>query len=152
MLDSLLPTSGSQWGGTEVTLTGTDFVAGATVTFGGTPATLVTFNDPTSLTATTPVHAVGTVAVTVTNPDAQNSTLNAAFNFFPDLPFLDGFESGDSSRWSASRPEGSFRALVSSAGTESARGESQRALGTVKPVVVALVAPPSLSNTAQPSW
>ena len=104
VLDSLLPTSGSQWGGTEVTLTGTDFVSGAAVTFGGTPATLVTFNDSTSLTATTPVHAVGTVAVTVTNPDAQNSTLNAAFDFFPDLPFLDGFESGDSSRWSAVAP------------------------------------------------
>jgi hypothetical protein len=99
-LDSLLPVSGSEWGGTLVTLTGTSFASGATVEFGGIPATLVTFNSPTSLTATTPIHLPGTVAVVVANPDTQSSTLGAAFTFVPDLPFSDGFETEDTSRWS----------------------------------------------------
>ena len=40
-------------------LTGLNFVDGATVAFGGVPAALVTFNDATSISATSPVHAAG---------------------------------------------------------------------------------------------
>jgi hypothetical protein len=78
-LTSLSPTSGLTTGGTAVTLTGTNFVAGATVTFGGTPATGVVVNSATSISATTPAHAAGTVAVTVTNPDTQSATLANGF-------------------------------------------------------------------------
>jgi len=103
-LISILPVAGSEWGGTVVTLAGSSFVNGATVSFDGTPATLVTFNDSTSIFATAPAHAVGAVDVAVENPDAQSDTLVASFTYLPDLPFADGFETADLSRWSVSLP------------------------------------------------
>ncbi len=60
------PNSGTTLGGTSVTITGTNFVAGATVTFGGTDATGVSVVSPTSITCATPPHAVGAVDVVVT--------------------------------------------------------------------------------------
>jgi hypothetical protein len=72
---SVAPVSGLDTGGTAVTITGTNFVSGATVTFGGTAATGVTFVNSTSITATTPAHAAGAVDVVVTNPDTQSGTL-----------------------------------------------------------------------------
>jgi hypothetical protein len=107
ILDSLSPTSGSITGGTSVTLTGTNFVNGATVLFGATPATSVTFNSATSITAVAPVHIEGTVSVTVTNPDTQSSTLNGAFQYFDHSSvgiFSDGFESGTTEAWSETFP------------------------------------------------
>lgn len=103
-LDSIDPTSGTITGGTPVTLTGTNFVNGATVLFGAVPATLVTFNDPTSLTAVTPAQGEGVVDVTVTNPDSQSATLNAAFTYLGLFIFADGFESGDTAAWSDTEP------------------------------------------------
>ena len=63
---SVSPVSGSTAGGTAVTITGTNFAAGATVTFGGTPATNVVVVSATQITATTPAHAAGAVTMTVT--------------------------------------------------------------------------------------
>ena len=51
-----------------MTITGTNFAAGATVTFGGTAATNVVVVSSTSITATTPAGSAGAVTVTVTNP------------------------------------------------------------------------------------
>lgn len=80
-LISLLPTSGSLAGGTAVTLTGLNFSPGATVTFGGTPATFVVVVASTTITCVTPAHASGAVNVTVTNPDLQSSTLVNGFTY-----------------------------------------------------------------------
>ena len=64
-----------QWdngvGGTAVTITGTNFAAGATVTFGGTAATSVVVVSGTQITATTPAGSAGAVTVTVTNPERR---------------------------------------------------------------------------------
>ena len=49
-----------------MTITGTNFASGATVTFGGTAATSVVVVNGTTITATTPAHAAGAVTVTVT--------------------------------------------------------------------------------------
>lgn len=103
-LDSIDPTAGTPSGGTSVTLTGTNFVNGATVLFGAVPAASVIFNSSTSLTAVTPAHSPGTVNVTVTNPDAQSATLNAAFTYLGVFIFSDGFESGDTSAWGDTEP------------------------------------------------
>jgi hypothetical protein len=72
------PITGPTAGGTAVTITGTGFGAGASVTFNGAPATLVGFVNSTTLTATTPAGVAGLANVVVTNLDGQsgaNATL-----------------------------------------------------------------------------
>lgn len=81
VVTALDPPAGSSEGGTLVTVSGTGFQSGATVTFGSTPATGVQFVAPDQLTATTPAHAAGAVDVTVTNPDGQASTLTGGFTY-----------------------------------------------------------------------
>jgi len=78
---SVVPNSGSTAGGTNITITGTGFVSGATVTFGGTAATNVTVVNATSITATTPAKAAGAATVVATNPDNQSSTQSISFTF-----------------------------------------------------------------------
>jgi len=78
---SVTPNSGTSGGGTPVTITGTNFAAGATVTFGGTPATNVVVVSSTKITATTPAHAAGPVDVVVTNTDGQSGTLPSGFTY-----------------------------------------------------------------------
>ncbi len=73
--------SGPAVGGTPVTVTGTNFVSGATVTFGGTGATNVVVVNATTITATTPAHAAGAVTVTVTNPDTQSGNLVNGYTY-----------------------------------------------------------------------
>jgi hypothetical protein len=64
-----------------VTITGTNFAAGATVSFGSTAATGVTVVNSTTITATTPVGSAGAVTVTVTNLGAQSGTLANGFTY-----------------------------------------------------------------------
>ena len=69
-LNGITPDSGPTSGGTPVTITGTNFLSPATVTFGGTggpTATDVVVVSPSEITAVTPPGAVGTVNVTVTD-------------------------------------------------------------------------------------
>ncbi len=73
--------SGTTAGGTPVTITGTGFLAGATVTIGGTAATGVAVGSSTSITATTPAHAAGAVNVVVTNTDTQTGTLTNGYTY-----------------------------------------------------------------------
>jgi hypothetical protein len=75
------PTSGTTAGGTPVTINGTGFLAGASVTFGGTAATNVVFGSSTSITATTPAHAAGAVNVVVTNTDGQSGPLTNGYTY-----------------------------------------------------------------------
>jgi IPT/TIG domain len=80
-VSSVTPNSGATGGGTVVTIGGTNFVSGATVTFGGSSATSVSFMSSTQLKATTPAHAAGAVSVAVTNPDNASATLAGGFTF-----------------------------------------------------------------------
>jgi hypothetical protein len=82
-LGGVSPGSGRASGGTQVSLTGANFVSGATVTFDGVPATSVTFVGATSLLATSPAHAAGAVEVRVTHPNGQSSALANAFTYVP---------------------------------------------------------------------
>ena len=66
-----------------MTITGANFVNGATVSIGGVAATGVSFVNATTLTATTGAHATGTVNVVVTNPDAQTGTLTNGYFYAP---------------------------------------------------------------------
>src|SRR5262249_19704573 len=58
---AISPASGRTAGGTSVTITGTNIVAGTTVSFGGAAATGVVVVDASTITATTPAHAAGVV-------------------------------------------------------------------------------------------
>ena len=80
-ITSMSPNSGTASGGTGVTITGTGFQAGATVSLGGTAATGVTVVSGTSITATTPPGVAGTVDVVVTNDDTQSGTLKQGFTY-----------------------------------------------------------------------
>jgi IPT/TIG domain/Chitobiase/beta-hexosaminidase C-terminal domain/Fibronectin type III domain len=80
-ISSLSPNSGPASGGTAVTLTGTNFTAGAGVTFGGTAATNVVVVNSTTITATTPAHTAGAVTVTVANPGGQSGSLANGFSY-----------------------------------------------------------------------
>lgn len=71
---SLSADSGSTLGGTTVTITGTGLSGATSVRFGTTPAGLVTLVSPTTITATAPVHAAGTVNVTVVTPGGTSGT------------------------------------------------------------------------------
>jgi len=84
-ISSVLPNSGPVIGGTVVTITGTDFQSGATVTFEQTPAAVV-FSSATQLQATTPPHAEGPVDVIVRNPDTQSATVSGGFTYQPVPP------------------------------------------------------------------
>ena len=78
---SISPTSGPTTGGTSVTITGANFVSGATLTMGGTAATNVVVTNSTTITATTPAHAAGAVDVVVTNPGGQSGGKLSAFTY-----------------------------------------------------------------------
>jgi len=78
---SVSPANGPASGGTVVTITGSQFVSGAAVTFGGSTATGVSVSGSTSITATTPAHAGGAVTVVVTNPDGKSGQLANGFTY-----------------------------------------------------------------------
>jgi hypothetical protein len=85
---SISPHSGPQGGHTPVTITGTGFVKGATVSFGKQAATT---GDPsadgTTITATAPAATQpGPVDVTVKNPDGHAAVLPGGFTYLPSSP------------------------------------------------------------------
>ena len=79
-VSSVSPSSGPVAGGTAVTITGTNYAAGATVKFGATAATNVVVVSGTSITATTPAGSGG-VTVTVTNSNGQSGSLTNGFTY-----------------------------------------------------------------------
>jgi len=83
-LSSVSPNTGPTTGGTPVTITGTNFQAGATVTFGALPATDVVVVNDTTITARTPLGPIGSqlaVDVSVTNPGSPSVTATGAFTY-----------------------------------------------------------------------
>ncbi len=81
------PTSG----GTRVVIPGSGFVAGARVTFGGIPATSVSVDSGTQITAVTPAHIAGAVEIVITNPDGQSGYLPGAFTYVDLAPAYQGY-------------------------------------------------------------
>ena len=73
-ISSVTPSSGLTGGGTTVTLTGTNFVVGATtVSVGGNAGTSVSVASTTSLTFLTPAGTVGAKSVTVTTSEGTSA-------------------------------------------------------------------------------
>lgn len=78
---SILPSSGSQAGGDTVTITGTNFQTAPSVMFGGNPATSVTLQSETVITAKVPAHSPGKVNVTVINTDGQYALIVDGYTY-----------------------------------------------------------------------
>ena len=74
---SLSPASGTRLGGTTVTITGTGFTDAATISFGGTAGTGVTFVSATSISVISPAHAAGVVDVRVTTVGGTSAIVAA---------------------------------------------------------------------------
>jgi IPT/TIG domain-containing protein len=92
------PNNGSTDGGTAVTVTGTGFLAGATLSIGGTTAPGASVVSATSITATTPAHGAGPVDVVVTNSDGKKGTLLGGYTYGTITQALGlGVPSGDAS-------------------------------------------------------
>ena len=83
---SVSPVSGSTDGGTAVTISGTGFLANPAVTFGGVAASNIRVVSSTTITATTPAHALGQVNVIVTNSDTQSGTLPNGYTYISPYP------------------------------------------------------------------
>ena len=75
------PGNGPAVGGTSVTISGTGFASGATVSFGGAAATNVQVVGSTTITATTPAHSSGAVNVVVQNPGGESGTLTNGYTY-----------------------------------------------------------------------
>ena len=85
------PASGTTLGGTTVTLYGTGFQAGCQVLFGEKKGLDVTVSDSKTITVTSPPHAPGVLAVSVTNPDLSTHTLFGAFTYIPPPEIINVF-------------------------------------------------------------
>jgi IPT/TIG domain/Matrixin len=80
-MTGVTPSFGSTAGGTLLTIVGSNFQSGATVSVGGVAATGVVVVNSAIITATTGAHSAGMVDVVVTNPDAQSATLTGGFTY-----------------------------------------------------------------------
>jgi Hypothetical glycosyl hydrolase family 15/IPT/TIG domain len=76
----VLPNQGPAAGGTSVVITGTGFTGATVVNFGSNPASGVTVNSDTQITATSPAGTAGSVDVRVTTPDGT-SAINGGDQF-----------------------------------------------------------------------
>ena len=87
IVSAVSPSSGTTLGGTTVTITGSALTGATAVTFGGQPATGITVNSATSITATTPATVPagtpGAVSVLVTTPGGTNAA-NTLFTYRAD--------------------------------------------------------------------
>jgi hypothetical protein len=80
-ITAISPNSGNIAGDLDVTISGTNFTDGLTVSIGGVNAPNVVVNSSTEITCKTPSHEAGIVDVVVTNPDSNSGTLENGFEF-----------------------------------------------------------------------
>lgn len=81
VISSISATTGSAGGGQSLTINGSNFWSGATVLMGSLNCTSPNVVSVSLIMCTIPAGAVGTVNVTVRNPDAQTHTLNSAYTY-----------------------------------------------------------------------
>lgn len=80
IVESMTPTSGTEDGGTSITITGQKFKTGATVQFAGrtvTPSSVT----KTAISLVSPAGAVGSVQVTVENPKQKRGEKQLSFTY-----------------------------------------------------------------------
>lgn len=78
VVTSITPHQGPTTGGTTVTITGTDFTNVVAVYFGKTKAASYTVDSSTQITAVSPAHAAGSVAVNVQTDGGKSAPVAAS--------------------------------------------------------------------------
>ena len=85
-IDTVTPATGDTAGGDTVVIVGTGFATGASVTFGGHAATVVSLS-PTEITVVTPAHAAEAAQhVKVINPSTKEAEAADAFAYSKHTP------------------------------------------------------------------
>jgi S-formylglutathione hydrolase FrmB len=77
-IGTLTPVNAPASGETTLTIRGSGFQVGTTVTIGGKNAA-VTYKDMNTLTVVTPALSTGAQRVSITNPDGETVSLDAAY-------------------------------------------------------------------------
>jgi hypothetical protein len=85
-IGSVLPANGALAGGTTITLTGTNYIAGATVTVDGSSCTSLNVVNSSSITCVTPVGSAGAKDVAITNPAQPVVTSVGAYTYLAGAP------------------------------------------------------------------
>ena len=86
-ISGVSPAFGTTAGSTTLTIIGTGFLAGATVSIGGTPCSVTLVTPPNSISCLTLPKAAGIFDVKVTNLDLQQAAASSAFAYtFPPTP------------------------------------------------------------------
>jgi hypothetical protein len=88
VVDAIRPGQGPVAGGTKVTITGSGFVPGATVSIGGRPARQVDVVSSTRITAVSPRGGIGPADVAVRNPGIPAAILADGFRYV-EAPVID---------------------------------------------------------------
>ncbi|HVS33890.1 MAG TPA: IPT/TIG domain-containing protein [Thermoanaerobaculia bacterium] len=78
---NLTPNNGPAVGGTAVTMTGSDFLPGATVTIAGAPVSNLVVVDANTITFVTPPGPSGPATVILTNPDGRSALSPVPFTY-----------------------------------------------------------------------
>ncbi|ANE46716.1 hypothetical protein SY83_11030 [Paenibacillus swuensis] len=89
VITSVEANEGAPEGGNTITLNGTNFRQGATVTFGGTRATSEQFVSSTEVKVVVPQGAQGSVEIKLTNPDNQIALSNYKYKATPVVTSID---------------------------------------------------------------
>lgn len=146
VLSGIVPERGPVSGGTSVTLTGLDFVAGSTLTIGTAAASVISVLSTTTLTATTAAGVLGPASVTVTNPDGQEAMLETGFTLVGPAPSIASVSPSGGPPWGG--------APVTIAGADFAGGAAVSFGGAASPSVavvsttqVVAVSPPGAPGT-----
>jgi hypothetical protein len=82
-IGAVIPSSGPSSGGQTAILSGSGFLTGLSVTFGGEAATVVRVLSSAKVLVKTPANKPGTVDVVVKNPDGQSAVLAKGYTYDP---------------------------------------------------------------------
>lgn len=82
------PNSGSENGGTLVTISGQNLLNGVSVSIGGQSCTGLVFVSSSEVQCRTAAHAPAVVDVVITNPDGQSVTAVGAYTYLNEAPVI----------------------------------------------------------------
>jgi IPT/TIG domain len=110
---AISPNNGPAGGGSAVTITGSGFLPGSTISFGAYAATRENVESPSTITATSPAGAE-TVSVTVTNAEGSSAPLPGdrfAYDPVPHGPWL-GLDGNSAGAWTGAIGDFTFHHIV----------------------------------------